>query len=139
MAAFCYKGSEFWITNWGYKYCSRYADPTFSGSFTPSGQKLLTHVNSCLPKSMKRAYKRGFQNCKRLQQEAFRAQGKCYARVQKLFCKAFPENSDKFTAVLDQSDFFNMDSVRMIKDTADRCEPKIDLAKLMFPDGNAPQ
>ncbi len=128
-------GSEYWIINWGYKYCSRYADKSFQTEFTKAGQDLLAHVNICLPRSLRKTYVRSNSvNCKLLQLQAFKVQGKCYERVQELFCKGFPENSHLFTNVLDQSDFFNMDSVKMIKETAERCNPKIDLVKLMFKD-----
>jgi hypothetical protein len=128
-------GSEYWIINWGYKYCARYADSTFNDEFTQAGRELLAHVNTCLPRSLRRSYVRSNTiNCKLLQLQAFKIQGKCYEREQELFCKGFPENSHLFTKVLDQSDFFNMDSVKMIKDTAEKCDPKIDLAKLMFKD-----
>lgn len=125
-------GSEYWIINWGYKYCTRYTEISFFNKFTESGKKLLNHINTCLPQSLKRAYRKRSHNCKRLQNYAFKAQGRCYAKKQKLFCEAFPENSKLFTQVLDQSDFFNMDSVKMIKQTAENCKPKIDLVKLMF-------
>lgn len=77
-------------------------------------------------------YKSRSMNCKRFQRKAFRLQGKCYSKVQNLFCQAFPENKELFLKVLDQKDFFNMDSVKMIKNTINKCVPKLDFAKIMF-------
>ena len=126
-------GNHFWIMNWGYKYCRRYADPEFSSKFTKTGKKLLSHINKCLPKSLEKYYKtKKAIHCKRLTTQAFEAQGKCYQEVQKDFCVGFPENKDLFTKVLDQQDFFNMESISMIRATAEKCRPKIDLQALMF-------
>jgi hypothetical protein len=128
-------GEQYWAMNWGYKYCRRYADPTFYSKFNADGQKLLNHINKCLPKAFAKFYKtRKTQNCKRLQTEAFTEQGKCYSKVQKLFCSAFPKNKKLFVEVLDQTDFFNMESVSMLKKIAEKCTPKIDLAAMMFTD-----
>jgi hypothetical protein len=125
-------GEDYWILNWGYKYCRRYADPEFTDKFTANGRAILQHINKCLPNSLKKFYmaKRSIK-CKKLNQEAFEAQGKCYSQVQKEFCVGFPENKDHFMNVLDQKDFINMESIKMIRDTADKCEPKIDLYSLM--------
>ena len=125
-------GENYWILNWGYKYCRRYADPEFINKFTPDGKKLLDHINNCLPKSLEKFYKaKRSIKCKKLNGDAFEAQGKCYAQAQKEFCKGFPENKKHFLDVLDQKDFMNMDSIRMIKETADRCNPKINLYELI--------
>ena len=128
-------GDEYWISNWGYKYCRRYADPAFYARFNDNGKKLLKHVNRCLPLTLAKHYSRKSHNCKRLQTEAFKAQGECYSKVQKLFCVAFPQNQNLFTEVLDQSDFFNMESISMIRKVGDKCTPKLDLTKMIFANG----
>ena len=125
-------GNKYWIINWGYKYCRRYADQTFIDKFTEDGKKLLEHVNKCLPKNFEKFYKsKRSLRCKKLSQDAFLAQGKCYQEAQELFCKAFPENKELFIKVLDQSDFINLDSISMIRKTAEKCNPKIDFFSLM--------
>lgn len=124
-------GSEYWIINWGYKYCRRYADAEFIAKFTPTGKKLLDHVNKCLPKHFEKTYKKKRIRCKSLNTEAFDSQGKCYEEVQKDFCKAFPENKDLFIKVLDHGDFLNFESIGMIKKVADKCTPKIDFMSFM--------
>jgi hypothetical protein len=132
-------GNKYWIMNWGYKYCRRYADPEFVAKFTESGKVLLEHVNKCLPKHLERFYKaKKLLRCKKLNQDAFDVQGKCYQDAQKLFCKAFPDNKDLFMKVLDPADVMNMDSVNMIRKTADKCQPKIDLMSLIFKSGSIP-
>jgi len=126
-------GSDYWIMNWGFKYCQRYADESFRAKFTPSGIQLLDHINECLPNRLARFYKtRRSMKCKRLSHKAFRAQGQCYAQAQELFCKAFPENTDLFINVLDPADFMNFDSIRMIRETANKCSPPIDLFSLVM-------
>jgi hypothetical protein len=133
-------GTRYWIMNWGYKYCRRYADQTFVNKFTPEGKKLLEHVNKCLPSHFEKMYKsKRPLRCKKLSQDAFNAQGKCYQSVQSLFCKAFPANKDLFIQVLDQSDFINMDSITMIKKTADKCNPKIDFSSLLTASSSSAQ
>ena len=129
-------GQKFWILNWGLKYCRRYAEPNYIQNFTESGKTLIRHVNQCLPKSLEKFYKtKKTLKCKRLMHEAFEAQGKCYAEVKDLFCKAFPENKHAFIKVLDKSDLLNYDSMMMIKKTADKCVPKIDFVQLMMGSG----
>ena len=125
-------GKQYWIMNWGYKYCRRYANPDFIARFTDLGKQLLEHVNKCLPKHLERFYKvKKPMKCNKLSQDAFEAQGKCYQDQQSLFCKAFPENKDLFIEVLDHRDFINMNSVSMIRKTAEKCVPKIDLISLI--------
>jgi hypothetical protein len=125
-------GKQYWIMNWGYKYCRRYADPKFVARFTAHGRKLLEHVNRCLPKHFEKMYKsKRPLRCKKLSQEAFEAQGKCYQEEQALFCTAFPQNKELFIEVLDHNDFANLDSISMIRKTAEKCEPKIDFLKMM--------
>lgn len=125
-------GKQYWIMNWGYKYCRRYADQTFIDRFTPLGKKLLDHVNKCLPKHIEKFYKsKRPLKCKKLNVDAFEVQGKCYQEVQDLFCQAFPENKELFIEVLDHSDFINMDSISMIRRTAEKCNPPIDFLSMM--------
>ena len=125
-------GNKFWVMNWGYKYCRRYADQDFTNKFTKEGKQMLDHVNKCLPKHFEKLYKsKRPVRCKKLMQEAFDIQGKCYSEVQKLFCKAFPDNKELFIKVLDQNDLMNMDSFGMIQRTADKCEPKIDFFSIL--------
>ena len=124
-------GNKFWIMNWGYKYCRRYADQKFIDQFTPDGKTLLSYINQCLPSKLEKFYKsKRSIRCKTLSNNMFEAQGKCYEEIQKTFCKAFPENSNLFMNILDQSDLMNMDSFSMIKKVADQCEPKIDFFSL---------
>ena len=114
-------GKQYWIMNWGYKYCRRYANSEFTAKFNEDGKKLLEHVNKCLPKHFEKFYKsKRSLRCKKLSQDAFEAQGRCYQEVQSLFCKAFPENKELFIQVLDNHDFVNLDSISMIRKTADR-------------------
>lgn len=126
-------GNKFWIMNWGYKYCRRYADPEFTSKFTDRGKVLLEHINKCLPKQLEKFYKtKKSLNCKRLYNQAFEVQHKCYAEKQKDFCVAFPENKELFIKVLDQSDFLNFDSISMIKKSVEKCEPKINLSDMFM-------
>ncbi len=129
-------GNKYWIMNWGYKYCRRYADPEFTSKFTDRGKKLLDHVNKCLPRQLEKFYKtKKSINCKRLYTQAFDAQHKCYAEKQKDFCVAFPDNKELFIKVLDQSDFLNFDSISMIRKSVEKCEPKINLSDLLNSSG----
>lgn len=125
-------GKQYWIMNWGYKYCRRYADSKFIEKFTPTGKKLLEHVNKCLPKQFEKNYKSKRPiRCKKLNNEAFSAQTKCYTDIQKDFCTGFVENKMLFVQVLDNSDLINMESISMIKKASEKCTPKIDLLGLM--------
>jgi len=125
-------GSNYWVINWGYKYCRRYADQTFIDKFTDVGKELLAFINECLPNHFEKFYKSKRQlRCKKLYRDAFEAQGDCYAQVQEKFCKAFPENKKLFIEVLDPADFMNIDSITMIRKTAENCEPKLDLLSIM--------
>jgi hypothetical protein len=125
-------GKQYWIMNWGYKYCRRYADNKFFARFSEEGKKLLEHVNKCLPNHFEKLYKsKRPLRCKKLSKDAFEAQGKCYQDVQSLFCKAFPENKDLFIEVLDHNDFINLDSISMIRKTAEKCVPAIDFLSMM--------
>ena len=125
-------GNKYWIMNWGYKYCTRYADQEFIDKFTAVGKQMLAHVNKCLPKAFQKFYKSKKPiKCKKLNQEAFDAQGKCYVEVQDMFCVAFPENMNLFMNVLDTKDLLNFDSLKMIRETAEKCDPKIDLMSLV--------
>ena len=125
-------GNKYWIMNWGYKYCRRYADPEFTSKFTDRGKQLLDHINKCLPKQLEKFYKsKKSINCKRLYSQAFDAQHRCYAEKQKDFCVAFPDNKELFIKVLDQSDFLNFDSISMIRKSVEKCEPKINLSDLL--------
>lgn len=131
-------GNKYWIMNWGYKYCRRYADPEFTSKFTDKGKVLLTHINKCLPKQIEKFYRsKKSINCKRLYAQAFDAQHKCYAEQQKDFCIAFPENKELFVKVLDQSDFLNFDSISMIRKSVEKCEPKINLADMFMSNGSS--
>lgn len=120
-------GNKYWVMNWGYKYCRRYADPEFIEKFTDIGKKLLEHVNKCLPKHFEKFYRsKRMVRCKKLNQEAFEAQGKCYTEIQNDFCKAFVDNKDLFIKVLDYNDLMNLESISMIRKATEKCNPKID-------------
>ncbi|RNA03447.1 stanniocalcin family [Brachionus plicatilis] len=124
-------GKEYWIINWGYKYCRRYADENFANNFTTVGQKLLNHVNECLPRYFEKAYKssRPIQ-CKKLSNQAFRAQTNCYKDIQKDFCIAFEENKILFVKVMDNSDLMNFESIAMIRKATEKCSTKLNFFSL---------
>ena len=130
-------GPEFWIQNWGYKYCVRYANPQFVAKFTPAGKGFLKHLNKCLPKALSKLYKTQLPqvSCKQLSRLAFEAQGKCYQSKRSQFCAAFSENNNLFIKVLDKNDFFNMDSIAMIKNSSAKCTPKLNLMSMLLRSG----
>lgn len=127
-------GKDFWIMNWGHKYCTRYANPNFIREFTNSGKKFLNFVNKCLPRALKKLYKiKADQvSCKALSRAAFQAQANCYQHLNSNFCKGFVENKSLFIKVLDKSDFFNMDSISVITNSTKKCHPKINMLSLLF-------
>jgi hypothetical protein len=130
-------GNNYWIMNWGYKYCIRYADPNFVQKFTKSGKKFLKYLNKCLPHALKKLYKSEKKqiSCSSISKQAFKAQSQCYQNVESNFCKAFTENKSLFIKVLDKADMFNMDSLAVIKSATNECKPKINLVSLMLSTG----
>lgn len=125
-------GKEYWIMNWGYKYCRRYANENFARNFTIIGQKLLNHVNRCLPKHFEKIYKSSRPiSCKKLYNKAFEAQTNCYLNIQKDFCSAFSQNKFFFIKAMDNSDILNFESIAMIKKATESCSPKIDFFSLV--------
>ena len=124
-------GKDYWIMNWGYKYCRRYADPKFIANFTKTGQELLDAVNKCLPKKFERFYRKTACRCRRLFNEAFDEQAKCYIEVKEKFCKGFSENKILFVKVLDYADLMTQDAMSMIKKATAKCNPKIDLLSIV--------
>lgn len=124
-------GKDYWIMNWGYKYCRRYANPTFIANFTQTGKELLDAVNKCLPKKFEKFYRKTTCRCRRLFNEAFDEQAKCYLEIKDKFCKGFNENKILFVKVLDYADIMMPDAISMIKKAASGCKPKIDLLSMI--------
>lgn len=124
-------GKDYWIMNWGYKYCRRYANPEFIANFTKVGQELLDAVNKCLPNKFEKFYRRKQIHCKRLHDEAFDEQASCYNDVKEKFCKGFGENKLLFVKVLDYADLMVNKAFQMIKKAASGCKPKIDLLNIL--------
>lgn len=124
-------GKDYWIMNWGYKYCRRYADPKFIANFTQTGKELLDSVNRCLPKKFEKFYRKTQCRCRRLFNEAFDEQSKCYIEIKEKFCKGFSENKILFVKVLDYADLMTPDAISMIKKAASGCKPKIDLLSIL--------
>ncbi len=70
--------------------------------------------------------------CKRFYEQAFDAQGKCYAEMGDRFCKVFPENKNQFMKTMERDDYMNTYFISMVKNTLGKCKPPIDLFSLMF-------
>jgi hypothetical protein len=124
-------GPKYWILNWGYKYCLRYADSKFIAKFTPKGKKMLESINKCLPPQFEKFYNQTNIRCKRLWHDAFKAQTACYTSIQETFCHAFEENKLHFVKALDYNDLMSSDSTQMIKKATQNCTPKIDLYSIV--------
>lgn len=126
-------GNRYWMINWGFKYCRRYAESDFNKNFTQTGQQLLKFVNfDCLPKTLEKFYKtKRSIKCRKLHHDIFEAQTKCYIESKSLFCKGFPENRLLFAKAMDKQDMLNYDSMMMVKKAADKCTPKLDLMSMI--------
>jgi hypothetical protein len=131
-------GEGEWMLKWGYKYCKRFHEPSFNNKFNQNGKYFLTHINSCLPEELITIYndriieKNEKVTCDELTRQGFDAQGRCYQKAQRLFCQAFKENKSLFIKVLDFKDFFDVDALSLMKETTDKCEPKITLWSIIF-------
>jgi hypothetical protein len=121
-------GNKYWVINWGYKYCRRYANKQFTDKFTQEGKQMLSHLNKCLPSKLEKLYKsKRPVRCQNLNDNMFDVQAKCYEEILPTFCKAFPANKNLLMNIMDQSDMMNMNSFGMIKKLGDKCSPKLDL------------
>lgn len=121
-------GTKYWVLNWGYKYCRRYANKQFTDKFTTEGKQMLTHLNKCLPSKLEKLYKsKRPVRCQNLSDNMFGVQANCYEEILPTFCKAFPDNKNLLMNIMDQSDMMNMNSFSMIKKLGDKCVPKLDL------------
>jgi hypothetical protein len=121
-------GTKYWVLNWGYKYCRRYANKQFTDKFSQEGKQMLTHLNKCLPSKLEKLYKsKRPVRCQNLSDNMFGVQANCYEEILPTFCKAFPDNKNLLMNIMDQSDMMNMNSFSMIKKLGDKCVPKLDL------------
>lgn len=120
--------------NWGYKYCQKYTNPEFVEKFNKNGKKFLKFTNKCLPNSLAKLYKTSSKevSCPKLSKIAFMAQSKCYQDPDSGFCPAFSENGKLFVQVLDPKDLFNMDSISVIQNSAEKCNPKLSMMSILL-------
>ncbi len=125
-------GKDYWILNWGFKYCKKFSNELFSKSFTQNGTKVIDHINKCLPNSIKKLYvKNRALNCKTLHDNAFKFQQKCYEMIQNDFCIGFSENKRNFLKIIDNRDLSNLASILMMKNIISKCNPPIDFMGLL--------
>jgi len=122
-------GKDYWIQNWGRKYCLKHADKNVIKQFTKEGIDLIKHLDRCLPNKLEKYYlsKKSIK-CKTLTTNMFIAQGECYDEVRETFCKAFPDNMSLFMKILDFSDLWNENSLKMINKIGANCVPKINFS-----------
>jgi hypothetical protein len=114
--------------NWGAKYCQKYMVPQFNDALDSDGKVLVNRLNACLRKNLNKYYMGSKSiRCKRLYDEAFEIQAKCYEENIDNFCKGFSQNISLFMQSIEITDFMNFHLVKMIRNLATKCDPPIDL------------
>ena len=125
-------GNQYFNIRWGMRYCSKYSNTNFMGSFKPDARKFFNLTNQCLAKWLENSYEKETAiKCKTFHQNAFKEQTKCYEEHQDLFCKILPENAEQFKKLIDIKDFNDQSFATMMKYTCSKCKPSIDLIKIM--------
>jgi hypothetical protein len=124
-------GPNYWIINWGYKYCVKYADEEFRAKITSKGIEMFNEMNVCMAKKLESYYVSDKAlNCKNLYRMAFKFQTQCYIDMGENFCEGFRENGSEMMKIIDKRDILNGYSMRMIKKATSICKPDINLMEL---------
>ncbi len=70
--------------------------------------------------------------CKRLNDNLFEAQNKCYMDIHERHCQSFQENANLFLNSIDYEDINDRALIELIKKSVSNCKPKIDLFSIIF-------
>lgn len=128
-------GSSYWISNWGYKYCTRMKKSL--PNFDPTGQELLEKISICLTDKLlqQRFYHFKTINCEQLRLAGQKIVRDCYMTHAKLFCNAFKaRNRDCFLQLMDEDDRNDLSIIRTLTSVGQKCTPKKKLLDMRMTD-----
>jgi len=126
-------GPQYFVANFGLKYCVRYTSPKFLEKVDADAAEFALKSTDCTLASFEKLYpSTRSMRCKRLFENSFEVQTKCYSKYQNLFCAAFTRNVQHFLKVIDNNDLMNPSLMGMMKQLGSKCDPPVDIMQFIW-------